>query len=62
MIRPVMTWDPDTTLWRIRLSGSHAEHLSNVLNTLFEAARVYGSAITVRLVTAESADGVVASG
>jgi hypothetical protein len=36
MIRPVMTWDPVTTLWHNRLSGSHAEHLSNVLNTLFE--------------------------
>jgi hypothetical protein len=50
MIRPLMTWDPATTSWHLRLSGSHPEHVSNVLNTLFEAARVYGTAITVRLV------------
>lgn len=46
MIRPMMIRDPATTIRHNRLSGSRAEHLSNIINTPFEAARVYGTAIT----------------
>lgn len=55
MIKPVMAWDPATSTWRMRLSSSHAEHVSNVINILFEAARVYGTAVTVQLVPASQA-------
>uniref|UniRef100_UPI003F491163 hypothetical protein n=1 Tax=Nonomuraea sp. CA-252377 TaxID=3240003 RepID=UPI003F491163 len=53
MIRPLMTWDPATTSWHVRLSGARPEHVSNVLNTLFEAARVHGTTVTVQLAPAE---------
>jgi hypothetical protein len=49
MIKPAMAWDPATSTWKMRLSSSHAEHVSN---TLFEAARVYGTAVRVQLVPA----------
>ncbi|MFI9597723.1 hypothetical protein [Nonomuraea sp. NPDC052265] len=62
VIRPLMNWDPAAAAGRARLSASHAEHVSSVVNTLFEAARVYGTVVTVQLVPAERADKAAASG
>jgi hypothetical protein len=56
MIKLVMEWDPSTWTWRTRLSSSRAEHVSDVINTLFESARVYRTVVTVQLVPAEQAD------
>ncbi|MEU4229563.1 hypothetical protein AB0F17_35145 [Nonomuraea sp. NPDC026600] len=61
MIKPVMEWDPSTSTWRTRISSSRAEQVGNVINTLFEAAREYGTVVTVRLVPADQADATVAS-
>ncbi|MEO3892186.1 hypothetical protein [Nonomuraea sp. B5E05] len=47
LIKPHMAWNPATWTWHARLSGSRAEHATEVLNTLFEAARLYGTAVTV---------------
>lgn len=46
MIKSVMNWDQATSTWWARPSSSHPEHVAHVLNTLFEAARVYGTAVT----------------
>ncbi|MEU6744390.1 hypothetical protein [Streptosporangium sandarakinum] len=48
LIRPLMNWDPASWSWQVRLSGSHPEHVSSVLTTLFEVARLYGATVTVR--------------
>jgi hypothetical protein len=56
MIKPVMAWDPTAWAWRARLSSSRAERVAEVINTLFEAARVYGTTVTVAVVPAERAD------
>ncbi|RJL19284.1 hypothetical protein [Bailinhaonella thermotolerans] len=55
MIKPVMSWDAPTKTWYAHLNGARPEHLSSVLNTLFEAARQFGTSITVRLKAAEPA-------
>ncbi|MEU9891482.1 hypothetical protein [Sphaerisporangium sp. NPDC051011] len=62
MVKPLMNWDPATATWRIRLSGAHPEHVSSVLKALFEAARMYGTVVTVQLVPAERSDKAAASG
>jgi hypothetical protein len=49
-IKPVMNWDQGAWAWRNRLSSSHAEHATDVINTLFEAARLYGTTVTVQVV------------
>ncbi|MFG1754914.1 hypothetical protein [Streptosporangium sandarakinum] len=48
LIRPLMNWDPANWRWQVRLSGAHPEHVSSVLTTLFEVARLYGVTVTVR--------------
>ncbi|MEV0237819.1 hypothetical protein [Nonomuraea sp. NPDC050786] len=53
MIKPHMDWDPVTRTWRVRLSSSRAEHATEVLNALFEAARVYGTAVVMQLAPTE---------
>ncbi|WP_146607833.1 hypothetical protein [Spongiactinospora gelatinilytica] len=47
LLRPLMNWDPAHWRWQVRLSGAHPEHVSSVLTTLFEAARLYGTTVTV---------------
>ncbi|MEW9556342.1 hypothetical protein [Nonomuraea sp. NPDC050783] len=61
MIKPLMEWNPAAGTWNMRFSSSHAEHVSNVLNTLFEAARLYGTVVSVRLMPAEQAGTAVVS-
>ncbi|PZG09153.1 hypothetical protein [Nonomuraea aridisoli] len=56
MIRPLMDWDAAASTWRSRLSGSRPQHVTEVINTLFEAARVYGTAVTMQVVPAQEAD------
>ncbi|GAA4931476.1 hypothetical protein HD597_012927 [Nonomuraea thailandensis] len=60
-IKPVMAWDSATSAWRTRLSGSRAEYVGYVINTLFEAARLYGTAVTVQWVPASQTPEAVAS-
>ncbi|MER6947415.1 hypothetical protein ABT294_25615 [Nonomuraea sp. NPDC000554] len=62
LIKPYMAWDQGSWAWRTRLSGSDGEHAARVLNTLFEAARVYGTAVTVQPVPAAQADGTAVPG
>ncbi|TDD32034.1 hypothetical protein E1286_44130 [Nonomuraea terrae] len=56
MIRPLMDWDAAASTWWSRLSGSRPQHVTEVINTLFEAARVYGTTVTVQLVPAQEMD------
>ncbi|NJP98561.1 hypothetical protein HCN51_55655 [Nonomuraea sp. FMUSA5-5] len=61
-VKPHVAWDQATWSWEMRLSGARAEHATDVLNTLFEAARVYGTAVTVRRAPTEQAGEVTEPG
>ncbi|MGR6924250.1 hypothetical protein ACU635_59155 [[Actinomadura] parvosata] len=56
MIKPLMNWDPPTATWHVRLSTSQTELVSNLINTLLKAARVYGIAAAVQVVPAETTE------
>ncbi|MDR8415229.1 hypothetical protein MTP10_41665 [Nonomuraea sp. 3-1Str] len=51
-----MAWDQGSWAWRTRLNGSDGERAARVLTALFEAARVYGTTVTVDLMPAERAE------
>ncbi|WP_425464777.1 transposase [Nonomuraea terrae] len=62
MLKPFMDWDAPSWTWWARIPGSRTEHVTKVINTLFEAARLYGTAVTVQLAPAERADEAAAGG
>ncbi|GAA2208378.1 hypothetical protein GCM10009850_038360 [Nonomuraea monospora] len=57
MIKPLMTWDPPTATWHVRLSTPQAELVSKLINTLLEAARVYGITAAVQVVSGRNDGG-----
>lgn len=62
LIKPYMAWNPATWTWHGRLSTSRPEHATEVLNILFEAARVYGTTVMVERAPTDRADEPAASG
>jgi hypothetical protein len=62
LLKPVMDWDAPSRTWWARIHGSRTEHVTKVINTLFQTARLYGTAVTVRLAPAERAEEAVAGG
>jgi sugar phosphate isomerase/epimerase len=60
MVKQVLDFDPATKTWWGRIGSAHAERLTRVLNTLFDAAREYGITVAVEMEPAQQADGPAA--